>query len=873
MSKPYWFEDSYTVALSVAEMYERNRGTEQPVLSNYNVVSDTGDSPPTNNYGNGLPWFNPNNWEFGLNEDTCYNRWMDLIDGAGAAVSAGGALTFYELSFETSGVNAMDFKLRKSGDNTTINTVKNSVATGVKVGEQEGMESNPTGTQVQAWGSNYHGSLPVENSKYWSGVIKFQLRPNWSSAAAYEVDAIVKVDSTSETIAPTHYKCISAHTNQQPPNATYWSVVDMSDEFGDTVQYSPWTDDKARLWSNAGANPDRATFSAGGWFDINTVVNDEKFFRTWVDARVTTTNTNTDLDTLAATYSYDGTRDGFPRGFRVLVTATGTLTGDLANFQNQVAEIVSLNSVGTARAWKKVYNFNQESDGVHVANLDDGKIYQDTVGGTAASPTHSWSAIDTDKYGNDCFHPWSTAPANSEGVDKIPNPSAGKANIARADSTDSTRRPDVTKDGSTFSTNNDSAITFVSQVNIPAQTLQNATDTASAPTDPWQRSTVGFNLRFPYPNNTEGGIAENVGELYGGGASEGDWSGSSVSYTAGQTVHNNTALYICINNHTSGASTEPGTGANWTDEWRKLTGFEPSTLDVQNMHFTHDGQDGFNCLNSAAEDYGQISAISMWLYYSQTNIFTGELDDEHKFRAWAIDTRDNVVYQDFVIRFSEHWEEIRLPISGFRPYRGRKPLTAIEAALSDFKPAKEMEMINIFEWRNIKLFGVQYQSQYDEFGRFNPAAATLDSAGTAVTWANLLPLGTTVTRTLIMDGFHFVKPLLAVSGSVTDRNIEPDFQQFPNIEIYDQLVNAAKSQLEIEKFQHKEFNIDSTGDEIFDVRFGDSFYLENDNLVNNSDNGSNNIKLVAKRIEYSITKPPQGRGGLRRKINGAKIFT
>ena len=55
--------------------------------------------------------------------------------------------------------------------------------------------------------------------------------------------------------------------------------------------------------------------------------------------------------------------------------------------------------------------------------------------------------------------------------------------------------------------------------------------------------------------------------------------------------------------------------------------------------------------------------------------------------------------------------------------------------------------------------------------------------------------------------------------------------QFPNIEVYDQLKNAVKSQLEIEKFKHKEFVIDSSGDDVFDIDFGDSFFLLNDNLV------------------------------------------
>jgi len=71
------------------------------------------------------------------------------------------------------------------------------------------------------------------------------------------------------------------------------------------------------------------------------------------------------------------------------------------------------------------------------------------------------------------------------------------------------------------------------------------------------------------------------------------------------------------------------------------------------------------------------------------------------------------------------------------------------------------------------------------------------------------------------------------------------------------------------------FNVESTGDEIFDIPFGDAFFLFNEDLVNDDDKAGedNNIKLVAKRIEYSLTKPKGGKGGLRRKINGSKIFT
>ena len=77
------------------------------------------------------------------------------------------------------------------------------------------------------------------------------------------------------------------------------------------------------------------------------------------------------------------------------------------------------------------------------------------------------------------------------------------------------------------------------------------------------------------------------------------------------------------------------------------------------------------------------------------------------------------------------------------------------------------------------------------------------------------------------------------------------------------------------KFKHKEFNIESVGDDIFDIPFGNSFYLNNVDIISDDDKSgeNNNIKLVAKRIEYSITKPVGGKGGLRRKIKGSKVFT
>lgn len=819
MVKPYFFENHFTAAKDIGDIYNLNRGTRQPTLTDHDTVWD-------DTKGNDFPDYTANNYEFGLNEDSIYNRWMDLVDGSLSPVSAGGALTPFELSFDTSGINVIRLRLRTSGDNSSVITIKNAKVTNPKtIGTQEGELSNPTGTNLIAWGSSEHGTLPVDNSRYDSGLMKFVFRPEWITGTVYAVDAKIKVTPTG-TVAAKHYVCLIAHTAGSPFSvdlaAGRWSQIDMGGEFGDDIQYSPWTDGRPTTWSNHGADPDRTTYSNAAWFDINVVVNDEEFFRTWVDVKATT---DAELDAFIDKandgtnigYAYDGgTIANLPRGFRILVDSdAGTATGVLAGFDNMVVDVRATDSVG-GKAIKKIYNFDTGNDQVEVAVLHEGKVYVDTI---TAGPVHSWASVSTTAFANDCFHPYTTAPVATDGIDSVHDP-AGTDYRTRSKVTDSTERPDITTAGGTFNTNIDSAIEFKS-VSAPAQlkTAQNKTTEADTETGAWYDNVIGFNFRIPYPYSNFNSIGTGVGDLYGGG----------------------------INGNE-----------------------EPATLDVQNMNYTSGGKQGFNH-GDPSEDYGQINAVAFWLNFSvKETLGNTELNDEHSFRAWFIDTKDNVVYQDFVVRFSVHWEDIRLPISGFRIYKGRKPVYGFDAAVAAFVPPKELEVINIFEWRNIKMFGVQEQSQYDEFGRYNPGKAIVNESGNSVTWKNIIGS----TRTLKMDGFRFIKPLLVTSGGNATRNLEPDFMQFPNITVYDQLKNTAKSQLEIEKFKHKEFIIDTSGDAVFDINFGDLFYLLNDNIVSDSDNSTNNnIEIVAKRIEYSLTKPPGGIGGLRRRIMGSKIFT
>jgi hypothetical protein len=124
-TKPYYFQNGNAVAKDIADIYGENKGSRQPDLTNANTAW-------TGTLGNDLPNWTYNNYDYGLNEDTCYNRWMDLVDKFGASVSAGGALTFYELSFIAQNKNLIKLRLRTSGDNTPTITIKNAKITNPK---------------------------------------------------------------------------------------------------------------------------------------------------------------------------------------------------------------------------------------------------------------------------------------------------------------------------------------------------------------------------------------------------------------------------------------------------------------------------------------------------------------------------------------------------------------------------------------------------------------------------------------------------------------------------------------------------------------------------------------------------------------------
>lgn len=156
----------------------------------------------------------------------------------------------------------------------------------------------------------------------WSGLPGINWTGAWSSLTSYNVDDAVEDGGSS-------YICIQAHTNQQPPNATYWDLLASAGSVTDVTATAPIT-------STGGATPNiainSATTTTEGSIEIATqaevdagtdatravtpatlsssaVLVQDLQTATAVDAPTTTSGTFVDLSGMTLTTSNNGTAD------------------------------------------------------------------------------------------------------------------------------------------------------------------------------------------------------------------------------------------------------------------------------------------------------------------------------------------------------------------------------------------------------------------------------------------------------------------------------------------------------------------------------------------------------------------------------------
>jgi hypothetical protein len=543
-------------------------------------------------------------------------------------------------------------------------------------------------------------------------------------------------------------------------------------------------------------------------FDINIVVldntKDAKFFRTWVDFRLSNSAGLT-ISLAADNWAYSGQTNQFPVGRRMLIDGVATgFTGNDSNgvpFPNNVAE-------WSGEEWIVKYRPDDtgiDLDNMQVVVIDESLIYQFDEG------TSLWNIV-TGDLAVDCLHRYSTI-SSAESYDTKPT------------EIDSVNHPDVTKDGNPFTTNINSAIEFKYSIGTNFQSRIDAG--SNTPLGDFYKKGSWAVWRAPFSPNNYGSPSVTVGNIYG--------------------------------------TDTPSVGED---------NLQPSFLDTQNMTWTSRGTRGFN--QTESEDLGQLQELVGIIKITNEAIGGGKLDGITTVRIWMIDRYDNTVFYDIEIPFVDVFYPVKIPFSSFKIYRGRKP-RFFDLSLNNIASLvlpQELEIVNRFAFREIQIVGLQIQNFYDEFGRYAPDISgdgfdfNVDNTSLAKIFGGTLAI--------TLDDFHFTKPLLAIARESTDRNLEAQFRKRPHIITFQQLLNDAQTELEKEQFQLKQFQIETAGSELFALKFGDGFFFENNQLVNDQDDSTDptakKIKLVTKHIQYNLTAPGTGEGGFTRTITAVKRF-
>lgn len=744
-AKQFYYENAAVIARDIIDIFNDNNGTD-PDIENHDVFTSG---------NNELPRWTANTVPFNISDTMCMDGLKEQMVNLGAPISAFGAGDYFAFKFtdKAGSPGTLEFSAFSSGSKPASPlTVQNANITPVHnlFGENERKSGNIVGIK----GALDFGSLPTQFAKFRSLIEVFELQP-------FHISGLTYPSGVSVTDGLFHWKSNKETSATPPDSETDWNLINPDDLIG-TLQYSPWTEDKAITgFKNAGGNPDGIgtvdDFDFPCMVDGNLEIHDEDSYQTWVHVKALN---EAGID---SEYKYGGTVVG--RGLRVLVNGTGT--DEFSGFTNVMIQY-------TGNAWVQIGPIG--TSGLRAAVTDDKCAIKRE--GFIYNFDSTWSDNHTAARENHCFHVYDSI-ANVQGVTSLSDGLGGNYG--------QTSGVKVAYKYTSFSTVTSSVLTLVNYYSIGC----------------W------LNFAFPFPESTFGGIGEGVGDIFGG-----------------------------------------GTGS----------GTEPATLNTDNLIFTPTGQTGFNKSDSnALFPLTSLDFMAKFRWRVTATDTDVAFQGNFKFRCYLYDTSGNVVFHDFTIEFMNHFEQINLPLNGFKSYRARVPLSVGNVASNLLNP--ELEILNVFEWKNVKLLVIQLQEVYDNQGRYSPEGSRFVTVPVF--------LGE-VETSLVVDSFRFAKQVFEITPVVTSNVQFPPFKDEPQITNTEQAQQLALAQLDVEQFRYRAFTTDE--ELLCDIASEDSCYIVDSELIPENDDSSGGMKGVAREINYTVNAP-DGAGGIRRQMTVVKRLT
>lgn len=805
------------------------------ILSVYGFSKNSTTQPTLLDTINELPAFNPNFWDFQY-IDNCLDALKEVVRVANLSVAAGGAGDRFGISYEDvfGDITIMRINIVSQG---SINSGAPFITiTGDPlfnpIQEINKVKQPFTGSVTIARGRPGSGGTPRQGDIYRSKLEFYESTPAYNNSTPYKLGAFVSFGSQltdPEIPIGQVYQADVNTTGNLPTDALFWSPVSAAVFIGPTLQYSPFTIDKATLYRNECVNPE-ASFasdveSSPKMLDCNIVINDVETQRDLVYFR-----SNTDLvGSLSAgqlKYLFEGT--DYYNGFRILVdvsnfgTGTGAFSPTLDAFStgagNDPNGLPYANNSATFLDgnWfviKEHQDFDQilsRFDGLYEWNVNfvaksrfpasdlsnTNRRRRQAGGGTP----DRWKALGEQFLANDCLH----SPSSITNIDGLVNPINNGTGFY---SDDSAVR--IIYEYGTISETPDER-TLLDQIAgiIPAavgflgafaiNAVQVLYDLFLTP----QYRNAGWWITFtaPWPFNTSNGITEEVGELYGG-----------------QTL-------LELNNH--------------------------PYFDTYNQRVAYSGKAGFNEVDS--EDLMEITGVT-FLYRLDIQVngstipFTGDIPCSY----WALDDNGTLWKSKKVYPFLNDVYRFTFDFGDFTPvYRARSPFAISNIVTNILLPTLEIRE-RLFPAR-IKMQGFMLELAYDEHGRYlpnllenviKPTVASLFTGGAGV---NVKFIGD-------YDSFQWVKTPIAIEngtslGITTDRTIFPEIKDYPNITNLEQLTRAAIADFSVEFFQYEEWEI--TQSDKADLTLLETVFLREEDMIIDNDQLLASVNAYSTGINY-----------------------